>query len=389
MKIKLFLILLLVCQSMTMSLFANEPMLITLEQILAEYQAKFQLNAVILITRQNQRIFEKHVGYANIAQKSSFTPTTVFPIASISKQFTAVAILLLEEEGKIKLHQPIVDYLPKHHPVWQGHMPAWANQVTVHHMLTHSSGLVNYTDKTFLQNITHKENMAHLFASITRTALKFEPGTKFEYSNTGFLLLGVIIETISKQTLSEFFKKRLFDVAQMDNTFLPTVVEEGQLIQQGRISDLIYYCAKLSDKTAPLTVVTHPFEVVLQGGASIFSTQQDLLKWTKALYQHKILLPKTLALMLKPHIAVHDPWFGRSQYGYGIFIDKHHDQLLYHHGGWIEGVRTMLSYCPKNQTTVMLLSNLSPDETQPESEQISQGLAFNQLAIRMHHLLND
>jgi CubicO group peptidase (beta-lactamase class C family) len=316
-----------------------------MEQAISLFQTLYLFNANVLLAKQNRVLFSKSIGYADIEHKRLLKGHTVFPIASISKQFTGVAILLLQEEGMLDLHAPISHYLPRVDPIWQGKLPDWASIITVHQMLTHTNGLTSYTEEK-IENVIDHDPIAAMITAVKDKPLKFKPGSQFDYSNTGYLLLGAIIERLTDQTLSQFFEKQLFQKAGMQQTYLPTLDEEMALIKHFPLNAdaSILYCANLGDLKAPFLKVKQPWKVPLQGAAGIFSTVGDLLKWSNALYQHKIITAKSLALMTTPHIEIHDPWFGDTHYGYGIFVEKKNGLLLYNHGGWIEGGERCLAF---------------------------------------------
>ncbi len=387
-KANLIFFLLLILGITIMPLYANEALTSHFENAITNFQKTHLLNADMLVAKENQILFRKSVGFADIAQKRPFTENTIFPIASMTKQFMAVAILLLKEENKIDLHLPIVQYLPKEHPLWQGDMPSWANIITCHQLLTHSSGLSNYTDEK-IEGLNLEENVISCIISRFKARpLKFKPGSTFEYSNTGYLLLGVILETITQESLSEFLNKRIFKPLGMTQSYLPTVANEMKIIAEFPIQgDVpIPYMADLNNLKQKLMIVKHPFTVPLQGGAAMFSTLQDLLKWNDALYHQKLITKESLTLMTTPLIEVHDPLFGNTHYGYGIFIDNKGSYLLYQHGGWVEGFRAMLSYSPIHKTSVILLSNLSPAENMSEKNISHQITAFNDLAYEIQKI---
>ncbi|MBI2790523.1 MAG: beta-lactamase family protein [Gammaproteobacteria bacterium] len=374
---------------MNMPIYANDAVTTAIDKAIVKFQTQNILNADILIAKDNAVLCRKSVGFADIERKRSFTEHTIFPIASISKQFTAVAILLLLDEGKIDLHQSIARYLPEDHPLWQGKMPTWANIITSHHLLTHSSGLVSYTDEKIESLQDEKDILPLLISYFKDKPLKFKPGSQFDYSNTGYLLLSVIIENISGKSLSEFLQSKIFQPLDMTKTSLPNLATEMKYIDAFPIKgDVpIPYIGILNNSKPELTQVKHPFTVPLQGGAAMFSTLHDLRKWNDALYHHRVLSERSFKLMTTPHIHINDPLFGDTNYGYGIFIDNKHTPLLYKHGGWIEGVRAMLSFSPKNQTTVIVLSNVSPDETQPEIIMNQQANAFNDLTDEFQRIV--
>lgn len=362
------------------------------EKIIEKYQSKYLLNAMFFIAKNEDIIFSHQIGYANIAKKMPFSPSMQVPIASISKQMTAAAILLLRDEKKLKLDQPIVDYLPLENPVWQGRLPTWANLVSVHHLLTHTSGIPSCTHE-FIPDVDSKQDdeiIPYIISYLKDKPLLFQPGEKFDYNNTGYLLLCVIIEQLSQQTCSEFLATRIFKPLAMSNTFLPTLNKERVYINHINQdpNGFMRYVANLEKPhSKPHAITELDLKLPLAGAASIFSCIDDLLKWNQGLFQGKLLSANSLDLMTQIHIKSKDPFFAYVQYGYGFFIkDKGHHVTCYSHGGWLEGVRTDMSYFMKNQTSVIFLSNLSPDEKQDNEAQKRQVHSLRPVLDWLHHV---
>lgn len=382
---KIYIILFILC--LPSVVFSNEQF----KNIIATYQSKHLLNADILIVKGEYTLFHQQYGFCNRETKETFTDDNQFPIASISKQFTATAILLLKEMKKLDLDAPILQYLPANHSIWQGDVPQWAHTVTVHQLLTHSSGIYDYSDEKFdnVDSINDEALLAQLITKIKHKPLRFNSGEKFDYCNTGYLLLSEIVNQVSEEkSLALFLKKYIFSPLQMTKTYLPTFSEERELM--GLINQIkdtpIRYIANLEDvKSTPIRMDKIHLNVPLEGGGAIISTITDLLKWNHGLYHEKILSKESLLLMTTPHIVFDHPFFGDIKYGYGIFIeDKDPIHVIYKHGGWLQGVRTDLSFCPASDTSVICLSNLSPDENQDDNSIRSQVLAFNDFALKLH-----
>ena len=177
-----------------------------------------QPNGAILIAINNEVIYEQYCGHADISKKIATSSHTQYLIGSVTKQFTAVALLnalyekakkngiadnKLEINIKTALQKTVANYLPKDHDLWKAAMPAWANTVTLHHLLIHSSGIPDYTSLPGFEN-QQSINAADLITFFKTHALEFIPGTKFTYSNSGYFLLGMIIQQLTSQPLDVY-----------------------------------------------------------------------------------------------------------------------------------------------------------------------------------------
>lgn len=360
------------------------------ERIITEYQQKNWLNAQIVIAKNEQVIYQKNIGFADIEQQIPFNEKTLFPIASISKQFTAVGILLLVEEGKIALHQPLSNIINEQHPLWQGGMPTWAHHITLHHMLSHTSGLKDYTEEalTGVENITDADMLPYIISQVKNHPLLSSPGESWHYSNTGYLLLYMIIETFSpEKDVNQFFNDRIFKPLNMTDTFIPTIQQDRMYMSEfnQKINFPVRYVADLHNLEAPPKKLQRlRFQAPVMGGANMVSTVNDLLKWNAALYHDKVLSKKSFSLFTSAHYSggvAGDTLGGLIQHGYGIFIvnDKPENRI-YEHGGWIEGIRNHLSFSMLNKVTVLILSNLSPDESMDKEAQYKQFYKMAELA---------
>lgn len=365
------------------------------EKTISSYQQRDWLNADIAIVQNGKSIFREQLGFADRETKRAFKDDTLFPIASLTKQFIAVAILLLNEDRRLSLHQPIVNILRPSHAIWQQKPPpAWADEITIHQLLTHTSGLVDFIDeKVTLDKVKEKDIVPAIITQIKAKPLKSEPGTQFSYSNTGYLLLYAIIETVSPQKdVDKFLQQRLFRRLGMTQTFLPSPAEEARMyrsLNQNRYYPT-RYVAVLNDLTKePVKVEKLRSNLPYPGGAGLVSTMPDLIKWNNALYNGKILSAKAFKLFTTPHVEDNDPAFGGDfKYGYGIFIiDDNPNNIIYTHGGWLEGIRTQMSYAKGTKTLVIILSNLSPDESQPLPAQYQQVHSLTKLANELQYVL--
>lgn len=307
-------------------------------------------NGSLHLSLHTNIILSQGFGFANRENRTKNTPDTQFLIASITKVFTAAAILKLVDQGKLVESAFVSAYFKPDDPIWLGQMPAWADQVTLHHLLTHSSGIVDYTALPgygeFYKQPHTTEELIQFFA---HNSLKFTPGTQFEYSGAGYNLLGAIIEKVSGKIYGDYLAEQFFQPLGMNSTFAPhtellsQIREHHPLIAQGYVNekgDLV--------PTGDINMSVDFAE------ASIISTVEDLYLWTKALFGGKCLSSSSLHKMLTPYFEVNkDFWIG-----YGIFIDlKTPAEPIYSHNGGIDGFESVLRYQPKKEISMILLSN--------------------------------
>lgn len=314
-----------------------------IEALINSYVENKQFNGAILVAKEGKVIYKKGYGLANMEWNIPNTTDTKFRLASITKQFTAVAILQLVAEGKIDLHKPISTYLPKY-PKDKGDV------ITIHHLLTHSSGIPNYTQFRTFRNINNKDykpsEFIRFFADST---LQFTPGTEFRYSNSGYFLLGHLIETITGKKYETVLQEKIFSPLKMKNTgyaHQATVIEK-------RASGYWFDQLERTYKNANHIYTSVPFAA---GG--LYSTVEDLLLWNQALYSSTLLPEKYSSLITKKHFADRN-----THYGYGCEIlempigNTSEATTVFGHSGGIDGFRTFSTYNPENKSTIILLNN--------------------------------
>lgn len=310
-----------------------------------------------------------------------------YMIGSVSKQFTAVALLRalsqdtidIDEEARInrvkaRLQQPISIFLPENSPIWSGHVPPWAHHVTLHQLLTHTSGIPNFTDTDECE----KENgsgkvwwelphtSADIIALIAGKDLLFPSGTKFSYSNTGYTILADVIEAITKKSFSEYLQEALFDPIDLKSTSsadkgrweeLSKLDRYSRLVAQGNYDprgsqNEIYRPARSADISYG------------KGAGSIISTVEDLLKWNRALHKECSVLPKALyESFISPYI-----WEDRFGIGYGIGIGESSLGKVYQHSGSIGTYRTVLTYFPEQDLSIIVLTHIAYDSSKTINE---------------------
>lgn len=338
----------------------------------------------ILIATPKEIIYKKCFGFADIVRQIPISFKTQFLAGSVTKQFTAVAILkalLGKKKNQIKTHlnQAIDYYLPAKHRIWDGSMPAWASVVTIHQLLIHSSGIPNYTSLLDFEN-RHFPKTKDLINFFKDHDLEFTPGEKFSYSNSGYYLLGIIIEEITQQNLDVYLENAIFKPLSMQSSFLPMRGTVDELIREDeRFLNLARgYQYEITSNNAHLEEIKKYERMEVPGAAgSLIITAEDLFKWNNALYNEKIIPKLLLELMLHPHLVTER---SDAYYGYGIEIMESEGLGQYYsHRGGIPGFRSVLTYIPSLQLSIIALQNLAANQEKimPEVKEIQTSLAPN------------
>jgi CubicO group peptidase (beta-lactamase class C family) len=289
-----------------------------------------EFTGTVLVARKGKIIYEKAFGMADREWNVPNTIDTKFEIGSITKQFTASCVLQLANEGKLSLDDKLSKYFPD--------FPK-SDTVSIHMLLTHTSGIKNYTELPEFGKMAslpiEKDTMV---AMIRKQAYNFSPGTKWNYSNSGYFLLGVIIEKVTRKSYSGYVLNNVIQKADLKNTCV------------NRWDTILPYRAKGYEKTqnegwknASYISMEGPFSA-----GAIISTIEDLYQWNKALFSNKIISPTMLSKMTTPYM---------EHYGYGLSIDTFQHHLRIGHGGGINGFTSFLGYFPSDDVVVVGLSN--------------------------------
>ncbi|MCJ8209859.1 beta-lactamase family protein [Mucilaginibacter sp. RS28] len=307
-------------------------------------------NGNILVAKAGKVIYQKAFGYRNYSTKQLLNNNTVFELASLSKQFTGMGILILKEQGKLKLEDSLRHFFPE--LPYEG--------VTIKHLLTHTAGLPDYMDamepKWDHQKIAFNKDMI-AFLAAEKIPAKFKPGTRFEYSNTGYALLASIIEKVSGQTLSTFMRQHIFKPLQMDRSR----IYNTRRSKKDTISNYAYgYVYEDSLKRYVLPDSLKKYDVVyyldgIAGDGVVNSTTGDLLIWDRALKNHRLISAPLQAEMFADQSLMDT--VNKAYYGYGVFTaTDQYGKLISHSGSWI-GYRTILTRYVDQDITVIILSN--------------------------------
>lgn len=306
-----------------------------LDKLMSNYYKK-DFNGVVLVAQDGKIIYEKANGYADFKTKKNLTNDSVFNLASVSKQFTAMAIMMLKERGKLNYNDPITKFLPQ--------LPY--KNITVENLVYHTSGLADYLEIVEEEwdesKLLTNQDIVKIFAE-NKPKLEFSPGTKYEYSNTGYAFLASVIEKASGQTFERFITDNIFKPLNMTDSF---VYSDKNLKQHSDKRVLGYEVKKNKFK---LDDVSYLDGVVGDGG--IYSTADDLFKWDQALYTEKLVKNSTLNQGLKSGKLKSGK---KTDYGFGWEIID--EDTFFHNGSWA-GFRTSITRYVDTKSTVIMLTN--------------------------------
>lgn len=303
--------------------------------IQTEFKDKNGPGGVFLVAKNGRAIYQKAFGKANLELDVNLTPESVFQIGSMTKQFTSIAILMLEEQGKLNVQNPISTYIPDY--------PA-GNKITIHHLLTHTSGIKDFTKMKSLKDIAQKEMTPKMIVDFFKNEpVDFAPGEKFEYNNSGYVLLGYLIELVSGGTYEDFIKENIFKKVGMSQSFYAT---DRQVI-----SKRAYGYHKKEYGYVNKSVIN--FSVPFSSG-SLMSSANDMLKWQNALNQNLLLKAENVHRAFSKYKLNSGEMF---TYGYGWHIKELNGTPVREHGGSIFGFKSMGVYIPSEDIYVLGLSN--------------------------------
>src|SRR5262245_11481458 len=317
--------------------------------------AKQGFTGSALVARDGKVIFGKGYGMANIEWDIPNTPQTKFRLGSITKQFTAASILLLQERGKLGVQDHVCKYITECPKAWE--------PITIHHLLTHTSGIPSYTDvkspEEFRKLSLTQVTPAGFVDSFKGKPLEFPVGEKMKYNNSGYFILGHIIEKVSGKSYEAFLQENIFTPLKMANTGYDT----HDRILKNRATGY-------SKKNNAIVNSDYLDMTVPYAAGSLYSTTEDLFAWNEALFSDKLLSARSREAMMTAD---------KNNYAYGLGVNQQHNRKLVGHGGGINGFSTYLARFPEEKVTVVVLRNA--DHGAPNPGKVSQDLAAIVLGV--------
>lgn len=307
------------------------------EYVRSEMQ-KQQIPGLSLLVAKNGKIVRAEgFGLANVELQVPVKPETIFQSGSVGKQFTATAVMMLVEEGKVSLDDPLTKFFPDGPAAWK--------QVTVRELLSHTAGFGDYPeDFNFRKDWTEEE----LLKLVEGIPLAYTPGTKWAYSNIGYLTLGILIHRVTGEFYGDFLQQRIFKPLGMSST---RIINEADIIPNRAAGyRLVKGDLKNQEWVAPAINTT-------ADGSLYFSTL-DLAKWDAALYTEKLLKKSDLDLMWTV-VKLKDGQPNKGNYGFGWFVETRGGHRCVHHDGSWQGFETAIDRYVDDQLTVIVLTNLA------------------------------
>lgn len=315
------------------------------DQVASRYYQADQPGATMIVLKDGKVLLRKAYGLANLSSREALQADHVMRLGSITKQFTAVAILQLMEAGKIALNDPVTKFFPDY--------PDTGKSITVEHLLTHTSGIPSYTGKSgFMAKAAKDISVSEMVDSFKNDALEFEPGSTFKYNNSGYFLLGAIIEKVSGQTYANYVAQHIFTPLGMTNS----AYEGFERSQQARAQGY----SQRTDKFEPSMKIsmTQPY-----AAGSLVSTVDDLAKWDAAITAGKLLKADSWKRAFTSYKLKNGQ---DTNYAYGWGMGEFEGQTMISHSGGIPGFSTFALRLPKDKVFVAVLNNADGGLPQPE-----------------------
>lgn len=307
-----------------------------IHSLLEELTQRGAFSGSVLLTKRGETILSSGYGMADVEQGIPNTSKTKFRIGSVTKSFTAAAVLQLVGQGRIGLDDPIGPYFPRQ---------TGGDRITIRHLLNHTSGLPNYTDNPLMMEwVQHAASPEEVAARFCIKELDFEPGSQFTYCNSGYVLLGLLMEKLTGKSYSEIIRDHLLEPLGMKSTEAEISFKEDSLFATGYEYDGAHTLVK-----APFFHASNAY-----AAGSIISTVEDLLLWDYGLETNTI-LSKTLTEQMFTAGGPSIP------YGFGWFIQNTPFGTMIQHSGGVTGFYSLFMKFPQSKVTIIILSNIAQD----------------------------
>jgi D-alanyl-D-alanine carboxypeptidase len=373
----IFLVALVSCSAPSFSEIASKK--------LSEYLSTHKdTSAVYMVSKDDKIITHGAVGLFDREANIPLKPDQIMPIASGTKQMTAAIILKLQERGMLTTEDTVGKFLSVDSGWWPNNVaPEWLYKITIHHLLTHTSGLAEYIPALKFDINQSHDRIKHLISEYAaNTPLTHQPGEKYQYSNTGYFFLGLIIEKLTSQDLATVFKKELFDPLGMSNSHMASI-EEAIKFQNDQLEGFPkrYFAIPTGGEPQFMQAKVDFFLVPFSDGG-VVSSVEDLVKWNKSFHSGKVVSEYSYKLMTTPYNDGHDFVLQNVKTGYGVYIATLPDgQLAYYHGGRAVAIRSEHGYIPSSNLYFAIMSNIMPYETPEMAGKVDYSIPGNQFDI--------
>ena len=329
------------------------------DSLFAAYTGTNVPGASVIVIRDGQVVLRRAYGMADLERGVTAAPETDYRLASVSKQFTAMAIMLLAGDGKLRYDQPAAEILPE--------LPRAARAVTVRNLLNHTSGLVDYEDLIPENRTTQLSDQDVLTLLSAKDSVYFPAGTQYRYSNSGYVLLGLIVARVSGLSFPDFMRTRIFASLGMHASVMHV---EGKDTVPRRAFGYSPQGGGFIPSDQSLTSAT-------LGDGGIYTNVDDMARWDRALYATDNGLIDSASLALATTPPQLPPSAGAAtEYGFGWFVDRYRDVKRWRHTGETSGFRNAIQRYPDRHLTIVILTNRSSGEPEAIAERIADRLLF-------------
>jgi CubicO group peptidase (beta-lactamase class C family) len=332
------------------------PLEKTLDSLLQSVYKPNEPGMAVLVAKKGTIVYEKAIGSANLEQAVPLKPDMVFRVGSITKQFTAIAILQLMEQQKLSLSDSVQRFLPD--------FPFKGKTITIEHLLTHTSGLPDFMAIDHPDHYVHRHELkpSFLIDHFKGHPLQFEPGSKYGYSNSNYVLLAAIIENVSGKPYRKYMKQEVLEKAGMNHSYYP---EESDIVP-GRVLGYTWHNGRYYNSD----IINNSLGY---GAGDLFSSMPDLFKWNTALWNNKLVKKETLKKAFTPHQLANGK---KITYGYGWFIDSLAGLPCIKHEGQVFGFISAEFYFPTEDVFVAFSTNVQAGEDTTDFSGNRFGLMF-------------
>ncbi|MBI1741339.1 MAG: beta-lactamase family protein [Candidatus Koribacter versatilis] len=334
--------------------------------LFSQFASAREPGCAVLVIKEGKPIFRKGYGVTDLRSLHAIGPETNFRLASLTKQFTATAIMLLVHDGKLRYGDRLTDVFPD--------FPAHGKAITIRHLLNHTSGLIDYEDimeKQYAgvpeEKIPQIKDGGVLELLKQQTGTEFPPGTRWDYSNSGYAVLAMVVEKTSGMSFGDFLRERIFSPLEMNHT---VAHEKGknEVVNRAYGHTRAANSWRETDQSSTSAVL---------GDGGIYTSLDDLEKWDRALSRHTLLTEKEMAPALTPAVAAHGAPLQKPDgslaplYGFGWFLDPYRSHRRYAHYGETVGFRTAIQRFPDDRLTVIVLANRAEVDAPALAERVA------------------
>ncbi len=381
---KLYSVVFLLCFINIQNICANHTKAVV-KKTVESYMLNNFLNATFMFADDKNILYTGAKGLFAL-DGTQLTANQNMPIASATKPIVAVAVLKLQDKGLLKVQDKIIKHIdPK---FWPNKIPDWASQMTIHNLLTHTSGLPEYLGAVKLSlDVAYVEtNKRSIVEFLSEKPLESPIGSKFKYTNSNFVLLGMIVEHLSGKSLDQFLKDEIFTPLGMKNTNIASIFETKAMIENlGKDGYPIRYFVEPTGGKPKFSPLSSNFIVVPLGDGGVLSNLNDLIKFHRALHQGKLLSNKSYKEMIKKYYKSPETQltkYKNTYTGYGIFITELNNKTtMIHHAGNAFGIRAETGYVPAKNLYIAILSNLMVQPPSNDENKVDMTNPVNQLDI--------